>query len=209
MFNAAFPGPATQLSTNPLPNFPDTAGSTNLAVPYGCTPDGNYAVGMNYRGLEKAVLWDTSNPNPAKWTVVDLTDVAAANGILGGFARLTRAYSVGTNAAGALVIAGAGVDTNSPAQRRGRFVMTVTPPLAPHRLPARPSPISGRYPAGFTCSFLSLANASITCYLEYTTNLVPPAPGPRLAPAPGTGTLTSLSDPSPPGTQRFYRMRIQ
>ena len=117
-----------------MPNFPDTTGSTNLAIPYGCTPDGKYAVGMSYRGLEKAVLWDTSNPNPAMWTVVDLTDVAAANGLLNGFARLSRAYSVGTNAAGALVIAGAGVDTNNPARTRA-FLMTVSPPIAPIAFP--------------------------------------------------------------------------
>jgi len=61
--------------------------------------------------------------------VVDLTDVAGANGALNGFARLSRAYSVGTNAAGALVIAGAGLDTSSPANTRA-FLMTVSPPIA-------------------------------------------------------------------------------
>src|SRR5262249_50667207 len=73
-FSATSPGAATQLSIAQLPNFPDTAGSTNLAVPYGCTPDASYAVGMNYRGMEKAVLWETSDPNPARWSVVDLTE---------------------------------------------------------------------------------------------------------------------------------------
>ena len=207
VFNATMPGPATQLSTNPLPNFPDTAGSTSLAVPYGCTPDGKYAVGMNYRGIEKAVLWDTSNPNPAKWTVVDLTDVAAANGILGGFGRLTRAYSVGTNTAGALVIAGAGLDTNSPPNRHA-FVMTVAPPIAPIAFPPTAT-ISGVYPGGFTCSFLSLANPSITCYLEYTTNLAPPSTWTTIASTPSLGAMTTLSDPNPPDRQRFYRIRIQ
>jgi hypothetical protein len=35
VFNSTMPGPATQLSTTQLPNFPDTAGSSSLAVPYG------------------------------------------------------------------------------------------------------------------------------------------------------------------------------
>ena len=207
VFATTMPGPANQLSINQLPNFPDTAGSTVLAVPYGCTPDGKYAVGMNYRGLEKAVLWDTSDPNPARWTVVDLTDVAAVNGILTGLARLTRAYSVGTNAAGALVIVGVGVDTNSPPNRHA-FLMTVAPPLAPIAFPPTVT-ISGLSPAGFTCSFLSLANPSITCYLEYTTNLVPPSTWTTVASTPSLGALTSLSDPNPADRQRFYRIRIQ
>ena len=207
VFNGTFPGAATQLSTNSLPNFPDIAGSTNVAVPYGCTADGKYAVGMNYRGLEKAVLWDTSDPNPAKWTLVDLTDLAAANGILDGFARLTRAYSVGMNGAGALVIAGAGLDTNSPANGRA-FVMTVAPPLAPIAFPPTVT-ISGLYPAGLTCSFLSPANSSITCYLEYTTNLVPLSTWTAITSTPSTGAMTSLSDANPPDQQRFYRIRIQ
>jgi hypothetical protein len=207
VFNAAFPGAATQLSITQLPSFPDTAGSANLAIPYGCTTDGKHAVGMNYRGIEKAVLWDTSNPNPAKWTVVDLTDVAAANGILDGFARLSRAYSVGTNAAGDLVIAGVGVNTNSQANTRA-FLMTVSPPIAPIAFPPTVT-VSGLYPAGFTCSFLSLANPSITCYLEYTTNLAPLSTWTPISSTPSTGGMTSLSDPNPPDRQRFYRIRIQ
>ena len=70
-----------------LPDFPDTAGSTRLATPYGCSADGRYAVGMNYRGAERAVLWDTGDANPANWTVLDLTERAAAEGILGTSAR--------------------------------------------------------------------------------------------------------------------------
>ena len=96
-FAGTMPGPDTQLSTNALPDFPDTAGSTTLAIPFGCTPDGKYAVGMNYRGLEKAVLWDTTGSDPALWSLVDLTDLAASKGILGNFTRLSRAYSVGVN----------------------------------------------------------------------------------------------------------------
>ena len=162
---------------------------------------------MSYRGLEKAVLWDTSNPNPAKWTIVDLTDVVAANGMLNGFVRLSRAYSVGTNAAGALVIVGVGLDTNSPVKTRA-FLMTVSPPIAALAFPPTVT-ISGLYSTGFTCSFVSLANPSLTCYLEYTTNLVPLSTWTTITSTPSTGGITSLSDPNPPDQQRFYRIRIQ
>ena len=207
VFNGTMPGPAAQLSVGQLRIFPDTAGSTNLAIPYGCTADGKYAVGMHYRGAEKAVLWDTSDPNPAKWTVIDLTDIAAVNGSLDIFTRLSRAYSIGTNGAGALVIVGAGLDTNSPARTRA-FLMTVAPPLAPIAFPPTVT-VSGSYPAGFTFSFLSPANATITNYLEYKTDLAAPGGWTTVASKPSTGTLTSLSDSSPSGAQRFYRIRVQ
>ncbi len=207
VFNATFPGAATRLSIAQLPNFPDTAGSTSLAIPYGCTADGKYAVGMSYRGIEKAMLWDTSNPDPAKWTVVDLTDVAGANGALNGFARLSRAYSVGTNAAGALVIAGAGLDTSTPANPRA-FLMTVSPPIAPIGFPPIVTAF-GPSADRFTCSFLSLANPGIMYYLDCTTNLAPPWAWTPISSTPGIGGMTSLSDPNPPGQQRYYRIRIQ
>jgi hypothetical protein len=120
-----------------LPNFADVANpNKTLAVPYGCTPEGNYAVGMNYRGMEKAVIWDTSSPDTNIWTVVDLTDLAAANGILGNFGlNLRRAYSAGTNSAGEIVITGYGVDnTVSPVAARA-FVMTVAKWVAAIQFP--------------------------------------------------------------------------
>ena len=207
VFDATFPGAAAQLRTSPLPNFPDTAGSATLALPLGCTPDGKYAVGMSYRSREKAVLWDTTNPDSTKWTVVDLTDVAAANGILNGFARLLRAYSIGTNAAGALVIAGTGLDTNSPANTRA-FLMTVSPPVAPIAFPPVVT-ISNLYPTGIKCSFLSLANPGIICYLERTASLAPVSNWSTVASTPSTGSIVSLSDPNPSGEPQFYRIRIQ
>jgi hypothetical protein len=207
VFTAAFPGAAAQMSLSQLPNFPDTTGSLSLAIPYGCSSDGKYAVGMNYRGVEKAVLWDTDDSNPAKWTVVDLTDVAAANGILGSFARLSRAYSAGVNAAGALVIVGVGVDTNTPGNTRA-FLMTLAPPLAPIAFPPTVT-TTALYPTGVKCSFLSLANPSIMCYLEYTTSLVSPMTWTMIASTPSTGGLTSLSDPNPSDQHRFYRIRFQ
>jgi hypothetical protein len=207
LFNATFPGPATQLSTNQLPNFPDTTGSPNLATPYGCSADGKYAVGMNYRGIEKAVLWDTSHSNPTNWTITDLTDLAVASGSQGIFGRLARAYSIGTNAAGNLVITGVGYDSNSPANTRA-FLMTVSPPSSVAI--SRPTvTISGSYAAGFTFNFVSVASSSVMYYLECTTNLPGLSNWSTIAATPGTGGVTSLSDPDPPDSRRFYRIRAQ
>ena len=207
VFNTNFPGTATQLSINSLPNYPDAAGAANLAVPYGCTADGKYAVGMNYRGMEKAVLWDTHDANATNWTVSDLTDLAMAGQSLNLFSRLTRAYSVGTNGGGNLVIAGVGLDTNSPARTRA-FVMLVTLSNAP--VIVRPTvAITGAYPAGFTLSFLTVANSNVIYYLEYVTNPVPPTVWTTLTSTPGTGAQTTLSDSNPSGLQRFYRIRVQ
>jgi len=115
--------PGAAQTINALPEFSDTAGSVSRAVPYGCTADGQYAVGMNYRGQERAVIWDASNPDPNVWTVLDLTDLARNNGFLGDFTlNLRRAYSAGTNGAGDLVVTGFGV--NSAATTRA-YLMTV------------------------------------------------------------------------------------
>jgi hypothetical protein len=84
--------PGAGQTITPLPLFGDETGSTSLQVPYGCTADGNFAVGMDYRGMEKAVLWSTKSD----WSfAIDLTDYATANGLLDGFSRLNRAYSIG------------------------------------------------------------------------------------------------------------------
>jgi hypothetical protein len=207
VFNTTFPGAATQLSIGQLPNFPDTAGAANLAVPYGCTADGKYAVGMNYRGMEKAVLWDTRDTNATQWTVTDLTDLAVAAGNLNIFSRLTRAYSVGTNGAGGLVIVGTGLDTNSPARTRG-FVMTVALSNAP--VVVRPEvTISGSYPAGFLFSFPTVADGSVRYHLEYVTNLVGVLTWNTITSTPGTGATASLLDVNPAAAQRFYRIRVQ
>ena len=118
--------PGTLQSISELPSFPETVGTAGSAsLPYGCTADGKYAVGMSYRGQEKAVIWDTSDANPANWTVTDLTDLAIANGIPDLFAvgHLRRAFSVGVNGAGELVVTGWGYDNAGGAVRA--FVMTV------------------------------------------------------------------------------------
>ena len=115
--------PGASQTINALPEFGDTGGSTSRTIPYGCTADGQYAVGLDYRGQERAVMWDTSNADPNIWTVLDLTDLARNNGFLGDFTlNLRRAYSAGTNGAGDVVVSGYGV--NSSAFVRA-FVMTV------------------------------------------------------------------------------------
>lgn len=93
---------ATGLTT-PLPMFGDEGGSTSLSVPYGCSADGRYVSGMLYRGMEKAVLWDTQ-----VGTVVDLTDYFRDAGLLGNFRRLNRAYTVTVDNNGTIWVAGSG-----------------------------------------------------------------------------------------------------
>jgi hypothetical protein len=205
-FDATMPGPATQLSTNELPSFPDTAGSSSLGVPYGCTADGKYAVGMSYRGTERAALWDTSDPDPTKWKATDLTDLASANGVLGIFTRLYRGYSVGTNAAGDPVITGNGVASDLAI--RG-FVITVPKAIAAAGFWLPPKPrltISGSYPAGFTLSYPSTLGT--TNYTEYTANLAPPSTWTPISTNDGTGSTITVFDATPGNPQRFYRVRV-
>jgi hypothetical protein len=153
------------------------------------------------------VLWDTHDTNATNWTVTDLTDLAVAGGNLNIFSRLTRAYSVGTNGVGNLVITGVGLDTNNPARTRA-FVMTVAISNAPAVV--RPTvTIAGSYPAGFLFSFPTVANASVRYYLEYVTNLVGALNWSTITSTPGTGAVASLPDSNPSGHQRFYRIRVQ
>jgi hypothetical protein len=212
-FDTTMPGAATQLSVNELPSFPDTAGSDSLGVPYGCTADGKYAVGFSYRYMERAVLWDASDPNPAKWTVLDLTDFATAQGILGNFTLLNRAYNVGENAGGNIVITGIGGDAGGFTRA---FVLTVPKPLSAYSVWPATLSISNT-PTKYTFRFNSIASspndpAPLTNYFEYT---------PALSNAPDLSTwtalvatqcvqgLTTLVDPNPPDQTRFYRIRTQ
>jgi hypothetical protein len=200
--------PGVLQSINELPGFADTVGTSGSAgVPYGCTPDGKYAVGTSYRGVEEAVLWNLSDANPTNWTVIDLTHLAISAGKLNIFSRLARAYSIGTNAAGNLVITGMGLDTNSPANLRA-FLMTVAA-LQATVVPRPTVDISGSYPAGFTLSFQTVANPGLKYYLEYTTNLAPPVAWTTVVSTPGTGSIANLLDSNPPDSQRFYRVRVQ
>ena len=194
-FDSTFPGAPTQLSTGMLPNFSNTGGSINLAIPYGCTPDGKLVAGMNYRGVEKAVLWDTSDADTNKWTVTDLTDLAAANGILGQFTRLSRAYSVVLDPYGQKIVVGVGADTNSPANVRA-FALSIPPTVSISTSPAK-----------YTLSIQSITGRTYS--LEYTTTLTPPHSWTPLNSKPGTGGLISFTDPNPADPRRFYHIKIQ
>jgi hypothetical protein len=151
-------------SITQLPDLSDTGGSTRLACPYGCSADGRYAVGMNYRGAERAVLWDTGNANPANWTVLDLTERAAAEGILGNFTVLYRAFSVGTNAAGNPVITGVGLYNEGAGTYNRAFVMVVG------TLRPRITALAGAGTSSVTVHYDGLI-AGRTYTLQYNTNL--------------------------------------
>jgi len=98
-----------QGAVNALPELAGTVG-TSRTIPYGASADGRYAVGMDYLGTEMAALWDTGDANPANWTALDLTAYASSRGILDGWVRLTRAYSVGVDPlSGDPIITGLGV----------------------------------------------------------------------------------------------------
>jgi hypothetical protein len=147
--------------------------------------------------MEKAVVWDASASTPSKWTVLDLTELAKLNGILGIFdGNLTHAYSVGTNTAG-LAITGFGYDNTAAANRA--FLMTVPLPLTP----ALTISNSG---GGFTLSYLGLGNT--TNVLEYTTGLNLPHTWTPLD-TNTSGSIATYIDTAPPDQKRFYRVRIQ
>jgi hypothetical protein len=110
-------------SSAALPLLPGTTGSVSLGYIYGASLDGRYAVGMDFRGMEKATLWDT-----VRGTVIDLTDYATAQGILGDFTlNLRRAYTIGRSGNN-LVIGGMGV--NTAVATRG-FILTIPMADAP------------------------------------------------------------------------------
>jgi GH25 family lysozyme M1 (1,4-beta-N-acetylmuramidase) len=215
-FNSTFPGQATQLSTGELPSFVNTTGFTystaadntnvaiTVAIPFGCTADGRYAVGLSYRGSEKAVLWDTGDASPVNWTVTDLTEYATSKGILGSFTRLARAYSVGKNAAGNLVITGIG-DYNSGGTKTRAFVLTLSSTPAP-----RPQ-ITSVVGAGTTSVTVTWTNtvAGTNYVLQYNTNLNA-TNWYDLSPVTASGSTASKTDNPPAGgLQRYYRVRVQ
>lgn len=99
-----------QVSIKQLPLCEGTGGSTSLGWVYGCTPEGDWAVGQNYRGVTHAVLWDLTNPDSNQWTVTDLNDLFAAN--MGDFTRLDKAYSIRIGADGTKYVTGVGTTTS-------------------------------------------------------------------------------------------------
>jgi len=145
----------TQMSIDPLPEFADTGGSTTRTVPHSCTVDGKYAVGYNYRGVTTAVLWDTSAPDPANWTITDLYALAAANGAADIFAGLVKGYSVGTNTMGDPVITGYGYDDSFNTRA---FVMTVPKWIAAIQFPISQTATGG---ANVTLSLKTNATDSL------------------------------------------------
>lgn len=182
-----------------LPTFPDTGGSASLAVPYGCTPEGGWAVGMCYRATERAVLWDTRDPDPANWLILDLTEVAAFEGTLGRFTRLTRAYSVGLDATGTPVIAGIGVWSDGFNNYTRAFVMPLSPPVLK---------LSGSLAGGFTFSFQTLAGKTYS--VVYKTDLAAPGPWTTVAGVAGNGSIMTVFDgPGLTDAQRFYRLQVE
>ena len=189
-------------SVQKLPDFPDTGGSTRLVTPYGCTMDGRYAVGMNYRGQEKAVLWDTGSANSANWTVLDLTERAAAEGILGNFTTLNRAHSVGTNSAGNPVITGYGTYYDGTGYRARGFVMVVGTP--------RPviTSITGAGTSTVTVAYTNTVPGKIYT-LQYNANLNSPDTWATV----GSKTANSSSDfqaqNSALASPRYYRVYCQ
>jgi hypothetical protein len=189
-----------------LPTFPDTGGSSSLGVPYGCSADGRYAVGMNYRGQEKAVLWDTGDPDTNNWTIVDLTDRATSEGILGNFTRLSRAYSVGVDEAGHPVITGIGLYFDGSATYTRAFVMVVGDVATPAPQP-RITGISGAGTGSVTVFYTNTV-ADTNYVLQYSTNLSGTnwfTAGSKIAP----GTSDSQTDGSAGSAQRYYRLLVQ
>lgn len=192
-----------------LPNFPDTDGlaTGTAAVPYGCSADGRYAVGMSYRGQEKAVLWDTAGTDTNNWTVVDLTDLATSEGILGNFTRLYRAYSVGVNGAGNPVITGVGTYFDGAGTYVRGFVMVVGTVQTPAPQPKITS-ISGAGTGSVTVNYTNTV-AGTNYTLQYNTNLISTTNWFTVGTKSAGGTSDSQTDGSATGTQRYYRIWVQ
>ncbi len=106
--------------------LPVLAGASNYptnGVAYGASADGKYASGMSYPGVEKAVLWDTQ-----AMTVLDLTQFFSDAGLLGGFTRLSRAYSVYDAGGGNVWVTGEGVWSDGASSYTRAFVGLVPEP---------------------------------------------------------------------------------
>ena len=202
-YKVSLPGPSQTIAE--LPNFLDTGSSTTLAAPYGCTADGRYAAGMNYRGAEKAALWITTDPDPSKWSVDDLTEVAARSSGTGIFLRLARAYTMGTNNDGTLVIAGTGIATNGSTRA---FVMTVTPPTPSTTLIPQPVvAITHSQVPSLLFSFATVNDAAVMYHLETKSDLAAPD-WITIASTPGSGGVALLEDADAKSGRGFYRVRV-
>ncbi len=186
-----------------LPDYPDSVTTGIRSVPYGCSADGRYAVGMNNRGLEKAVLWDTGDPDPNNWTIVDLTDLAASNNILGFFTRLSRGYSIGVKPNGDLVICGVGAYNDGSGDTTRAFVMILSTAAAPIQQPVITS-LSGVGSGSVTVSY-SNTIAGKDYVLQYTTNLGSPS-WVAVSTNTAAGPTDAQTDNTANGARRFYRV---
>jgi hypothetical protein len=180
-------GPAkVQGAVNALPELPGVGVSTLRTVAYGASPDGKYAVGKHYPGMDKATVWDTSSADPSKWTILDLTQLASANGGVGIFdGNLRTAYSLGTNATD-LIITGLGVYYYAyPNFYTRAFVMTV-----PKWVAAIQFPVSVTVAIGANVTFSLKTNGLDSLTYQWYKN------GAELTGE--TGTSLSLTDVSCP-----------
>jgi hypothetical protein len=188
---------------NKLPDYPNSVTTGIRSVPYGCSADARYAVGMNNRGEERAVLWDTGDPDPNNWTIQDLTELASSNNVLGAFTRLTRGYSIGVKPNGDLVIVGVGLyDDGSGATTRG-FVMIIGSGAAPAQQPVITS-ISGVGTGTVTVNY-SNTIAGKDYVLQYATNMGAPA-WVNVSTNTAGGPTASQTDTTANGSQRYYRV---
>jgi len=174
--------PGVSQTITALPMFGDETGSTTLQTPYGCSADGQYACGMDYRGMEKAALWDTSAADPALWTVTDLTDLARANGLIGEFTgNLRRAFSMGVNGVGDPVVTGRGI--NAAGEKRA-FLITV-----PKWVAAIGFPRGRAVSFGSDVTFTAITNGMDNLSFQWFKNGVPVTDGSGISGA----TTRSLS----------------
>ena len=108
-YKAIFSG-TTWSATYQLPVTGLETGSTAKTVAYGISGDGRYIVGGSYQGAYHPMLWDTSDPNPANWVYFDLDLWARNAGLIDGWTRLERGWSVGVDpVTGAAIVTGEGV----------------------------------------------------------------------------------------------------
>lgn len=125
--NWAFVYDGTRSIQLPTLTLGDTLYAT-MGVVYGISPNGEYAVGMDYSmGREMAVLWDLRDLDNI--VAIDLTAYATEHGILGPFdGNLRRATAIGINADGNPVITGIGYAQTLEANGWTGFVLTIPEP---------------------------------------------------------------------------------
>jgi len=122
-----------------LPVLAGASGYATNGVAYCVSQTGDWIGGMNYPGVERAVLWDARDEGAI--SVIDLTQFFADAGQLGDFTRLSRAYGVYDAGGGTVWVTGEGVwspDGGITTYTRGFVAMisacdapSITPPVVP------------------------------------------------------------------------------